>query len=109
MYKYFKRLIDFLIALVAMLVIFTFVVAKINIVIDTIKNLLSGIDVDTKYIVVILKMLGITYVAEFTAAICVDAGYKSVASQVEIFAKLSLMIVGLPIVNALISLIGDSL
>ena len=40
---------------------------------------------------------------------CRDAGYQAVASQIEIFAKLSLLAVSLPVVTALINTIESSI
>ena len=98
-----------LMSIAVMLIIFGFAVARIQVVVDTINRLLVGIKIETRYVVIILKMLGITYVAEFSAAICRDAGFGAVASQIEIFAKISLLVTGIPIINALISMIGDTL
>ena len=98
-----------LMSIAVMLIIFGFAVARIQVVVDTINRLLVVINIETRYVVIILKMLGITYVAEFSAAICRDAGFGAVASQIEIFAKISLLVTGIPIINALISMIGDTL
>ena len=98
-----------LMSISVLLIIFGFAVARIQVVVDTINRLLVGINIETRYVVIILKMLGITYVAEFSAAICRDAGFGAVASQIEIFAKISLLVTGIPIINALISMIGDTL
>ena len=98
-----------LMSIAVMLIIFGFAVARIQVVVDTINRLLVGINIETRYVVIILKMLGITYVAEFSAAICRDARFGAVASQIEIFAKISLLVTGIPIINALISMIGDTL
>ena len=98
-----------LMSIAVMLIIFGFAVARIQVVVDTINRLLVGINIETRYVVIILKMLGITYVAEFSAAICRDAGLGAVSSQIEIFAKISLLVTGIPIINALISMIGDTL
>ena len=98
-----------LMSIAVMLIIFGFAVARIQVVVDTINRLLVGINIETRYVVIILKMLGIAYVAEFSAAICRDAGFGAVASQIEIFAKISLLVTGIPIINALISMIGDTL
>ena len=98
-----------LMSIAVMLIIFGFAVARIQVVVDAINRLLVGIKIETRYVVIILKMLGITYVAEFSAAICRDAGFGAVASQIEIFAKISLLVTGIPIINALISMIGDTL
>ena len=54
-------------------------------------------------------MTGITYVAEFAASLCRDAGHQAIASQIEIFAKLSLLAVSLPVVTALLDTISGSM
>ena len=57
------------------------------------------------YIQVLLKIIGITYISEFAAEICHDAGYSAIASQIGIFAKLSILAVSMPIVTALLDTI----
>lgn len=44
---------------------------------------------------VILKMVGITYIAEFASGICKDAGYQTIAGQIETFAKLTILALGM--------------
>ena len=50
----------------------------------------------------LFKAVGITCVCEFCASICKDAGYGAVAGQIEIFGKLSVLLMGLPILTAVI-------
>ncbi len=57
------------------------------------------------YVEVLIKMLGITYVAEFSAGICRDAGYQTVAAQIEIFAKITILALSMPILLALLKTI----
>ena len=52
------------------------------------------ITIDRAYIGTLLKMVGITYAAEFSSGICKDAGYQTVASQIEIFSKLTILALG---------------
>ena len=54
------------------------------------------------YLGFLFKAVGITYVCEFCASICKDAGYGAVAGQIEIFGKLSVLLMGLPILTAVI-------
>lgn len=59
-------------------------------------------DLDYAYVAILLKMLGITYVSELVSAICKDAGYQSVALQIEIFARLGIMVLCIPILMTLL-------
>ena len=54
------------------------------------------------YLTILLKIAGITYIAEFASGICRDAGYGAIGSQIEIFGKLSILAVSMPIVLALL-------
>ena len=69
------------------------------------KKVSQLIDLDTTYIATLLKMLGVTYVAEFSSGICKDAGYQTIASQIEIFSKLTILVLSLPILVALLKTI----
>lgn len=51
---------------------------------------------------ILLKVLGITYVCEFAAGICRDAGYGFLAGQMETLGKLCVTLSGLAILVALI-------
>ena len=57
----------------------------------------------------VLKMLGITYVGQFSAGICKDAGYSSIAGQIELFARLSVLAVSMPVLLALLETVHDFL
>lgn len=74
-------------------------------IIDTVKMLTGSIDLDNSYVTVLIKMLGITYVAEFSSGICKDAGFQTIASQIEIFSKISILVLSMPILVALIQTI----
>ena len=51
------------------------------------------------------KILGITYAAEFSSAICKDAGYQTIALQIEVFAKITILVLSLPVLSALLQTI----
>lgn len=61
------------------------------------------------YLTVLLKVIGITYICEFSADICKDAGYQTVAGQIEVLGKLSVMFAGLPVLFAVIEQIQSFL
>ncbi len=98
-----------IVSLVTAAVIFTYVTVKIETVIDSVNGFLGYVNIEGKYITILLKMTGITYVSEFAASMCKDAGHQAIASQIEIFAKLSLLAVSLPVVTALVETIESSI
>ena len=61
------------------------------------------------YISTLLKMMGVTYVAEFASGICKDSGYQTIAGQIEIFSKITILVLSMPILVALLKTIQDFL
>lgn len=57
------------------------------------------------YLGILFKIIGITYLSEFCAGLCRDAGYQSIASQVELFGKVTILLVGMPVVLSLVDTI----
>ena len=53
-------------------------------------------------------MVGITYAAEFAVNVCRDSGYGAIAGQIENFAKMSILVVSLPVLMAVIAAINGS-
>lgn len=87
------------------LFIFGYVVSQLQTMLGSlawIKNLFEG---SKDYLAILIKVIGITYLCEFTAAICKDAGYGTVADQIEVLGKLSVMFAGLPILLAVVEMI----
>lgn len=87
------------------ILIFMSLAGQLRTIIETVKMLLGTIDLENSYITVLIKMLGITYVAEFSSGICKDAGFQTIASQIEIFSKISILVLSMPILVALIQTI----
>ncbi len=71
---------------------------------ERLERLLSG---EMEYIALLTKMIGVTYISEFASSLCRDAGYSTVAGQIELVGKLSILTIGMPIVLALFELMAN--
>ena len=91
------------------LVIFFAIIGRLEVIIDALRTIANYINMDTAYIGTLIKMLGITYVAEFSAGICKDAGYQTIALQIEIFGKLAVLVLSMPVLMALVKTIKEFL
>lgn len=81
--------------------IFFYGVSKMETIFDAMRRVQEFIRINQVYLTTLIKMTGITYIAEFSSGICKDAGYGAIGSQIEIFGKLSILAVSMPIVLAL--------
>lgn len=91
------------------LLIFFSIFNYLEVIIETMGEVAASINLNHTYITTLLKMLGVTYVAEFASGICKDAGYQTIASQIEIFSKLTILVLSLPILVALLNTIQNFL
>ncbi len=89
------------------LVVFTFSLNGLRALLAGVKELEKYLSNSGEYLGFVLKAVGITYVCEFCASICKDAGYGAVAGQIEIFGKLSVLLMGIPVLTAVIGNINE--
>ena len=93
------------ISVVISIIIFSCILNRLKVFTQIFDTLKQYIHLNSVYLNTILKMIGITYIAEFAAGICKDTGYHTIASQIEIFAKLSILALSLPVLFALVQTI----
>ncbi|MCL2718274.1 MAG: stage III sporulation AC/AD family protein [Lachnospiraceae bacterium] len=93
---------SFYIAIAIGVVIFTLAATRLSEVLGSFAMLTKYIDNGNMYFGILFKVIGITYICEFSQAVCRDAGYLSLAGQIEIFGKISVLLVGMPILLTII-------
>ena len=89
------------------LVILGLVVGKISYLFQSLERLKQSLPIDGSYITTLLKMIGITYIGQFSAGICKDAGHQSTAAQIEMFCRLAILVQSVPILLALLETIQE--
>lgn len=97
------------VSLAVSLFLFLCMLSRLEIFVQTVKKIADYIKLDAGQMSILLKMAGVTYVAEFASGICKDAGYQNIAVQIEIFTKVTILAIGMPVLLALLELIGDFL
>lgn len=86
-----------------------FSVDKLKLVVEELGVLQSFFASYAGYFKLLLKIIGITYLAEFAVGLCKDAGANSIASQIELFGKLSILVLCMPILSALLETLDQFL
>lgn len=84
------------------MIIFAFAMDGLMVLLSRVRELESYLNGSSSYLTFLFKAVGITYVCEFCASICKDAGHGAIAGQIEIFGKLSVLLMGLPVLAAVI-------
>ena len=89
--------------------IFLGIVDNLEVLVKTVKEVSSIITIDLVYMETLIKMLGITYMAEFASGICKDAGYQAIAAQIEMFGKITILVLSMPILLTLLKTLQEFL
>ena len=69
--------------------------------------LVEELEQNSSFYKVLFKIMGITYMCEFASGICKDAGYSSIASQIEIVGKMLVLLSGIPVLISVIETIKN--
>ena len=100
---------SFYLTFAAGIAILFFSAGRLSDLLGSIREIQQYLPIENTYMDLLLKMVGITYVGQFSASICRDAGYASVAGQIELFARLSVLAISMPLLTALLESIHEFL
>ena len=82
--------------------IFWYMTEQLGSILEGLEMIQDTLPLNAGYIRTLIKIVGITYIAEFASDLCKDAGYQAVAGQIQMFGKLSVLAVSIPILTALL-------
>ena len=97
--------IAIIITLAASLLIFFMVLPILASAVGIIQNLGAHLDSSVAYVPLVLQVLGIAYIAELGAQVCIDAGESAIASKIEMAGKVLIMAVAAPILLDVLNMI----
>lgn len=69
------------------------------------QSITEQLEENKSFYKILFKIMGITYICEFSSGICKDAGYSSIATQIEIVGKMLVLLSGIPILISVIDTI----
>lgn len=108
-FKSIKPEYGIMISVVGCTFIFLYSLVRVKEIVEMVERLAGITSVSREYIKIILKITGVTFISEIASDIAKDCGYQAVANQVQIFGKLSVLVISFPVFKELISSIGKLL
>ncbi len=99
--------ISIMITIVSGVIIFMMIIPTLEEVLNSILDIVSILDIGIEHIGVILKIIGISYICEFSSQICIDAGENAIASKIELAGKILIMFISIPIITRLLGMITN--
>ena len=108
-FKNIKNEYGVLITIATCMVIFYYGISKLSDIVASLKAVTEYVSIDTVYIGVILKIIGITYISEFASDISKDCGYGTLGNQIKIFGKLAALSLCMPILSSIVKAVTSLL
>ena len=93
------------VGLVGTILIFMMLVSGLTQIVSSINGIVKQTGMATQLFASILKIVGIGYLCEIASSICQEAGAKAVADMVILGGKLIIMVLAIPIIQALVDVV----
>lgn len=97
-----KPMFALLISIAASILIFIMILPNISAVLDILKDMAGTIDTSIPYAAVLVKIIGVAYIAELGSQICADAGESAISSKIELAGKIIILTISSPIIFTLL-------
>ncbi len=97
-----RDVIAVLISLVTGTIIVIFVLDKIFSVFSFMQEISNKANIDTAYINIVFKIIGIAFVTSFGSEICKDAEASNIAHKIELSGKVMILVLAIPILMSLL-------
>ena len=85
--------------------IMLYAISKMSSVISVLNDLVSKSGVNTDFLLIIIKVIGIAYIVEFGKNVCIDAGQSSIATKLEMAGKVVIVVLTIPLISSLVNVL----
>ncbi|MCK9575008.1 MAG: SpoIIIAC/SpoIIIAD family protein [Clostridia bacterium] len=107
--KQIKPEIAVVLGIAGSLVILVMVINMLSDVFNVFNIIVDKTGVSKDLFTAILKIIGVGYITEFGANVCLDSGSANIADKVLLGGKIVIMVLALPIITSLIEIIESIL
>ena len=87
------------------ILIFALIATKLSGIIDVLKSIANKSSINSKFLVLLIKITGIAILTEFTVSLCKDSGESAIANKVDLGGKVIIMSMAIPIMSSLLETI----
>ena len=102
--KNYSKEFTFLINIVCTIIIFTLISKDLKGIVDRLTSISNEISVLLPYIKIMLKILGISMIAQLLSDLCRDNGENTLAIQTELSAKIIILVTALPLFTTIMDI-----
>lgn len=86
-------------------IILFLVMDKLSGIITLLTSLSSKLSYNNQFLMILMKITGITFLTEFATSICKDSGETAIANKVDLAGKVIIISMSIPIISSLLETI----
>jgi len=107
--KNYKPEFGVFVAIGCSVLILFFMVDSLKYAFSYLAGIYNRLDYGKGYFPIIIKVLAVAYITEFTAQLCRDSGETSIASKVELAGKIIIFCIAIPVFISVLNLVEELL
>lgn len=107
--KNYKPEFGIFVAMGCSILILYFLADSLKYAFSYISDIYGRLEYGKSYFPIIIKVLAVAYITEFTSQLCKDAGESSIASKVELAGKVIIFCVAIPVFISILNLVEELL
>lgn len=107
--KSFKPEFALYVVLATVIVIFLMALDKLTAVFQFLETVYDQMSYGKEFFPIIIKVLVVAYLADFTSQLCKDAGESAIGGKVELAGKIIIFYLSMPILFSILELINSIL
>lgn len=105
--KEYNKNIAIVLSIIAGALILIYSINELSNVISMLNILIENSGINSTFLLIILKVIGISYMIEFAKNVCEDAGESSIATKLEMAGKAIILSLSVPLIASLMNLLVD--
>lgn len=100
-----NKTVSLILIIFACIAVFLESVSYLTDIIDTLSGMVSGLKETSAYLKIMFKVLGIALITQIISDLCRDCGESALAGQTEVAAKIFIVALILPLLQAVVKVI----
>ena len=97
------------IILATVIILFLSIIDKLLEAFRFLEGIYDNVTYGRSFFPVIIKVLAVAYITDFTAQLCRDSGENAIGSKVELAGKVMIFYLAMPVLSAILELISSLL
>lgn len=100
-----NKTVSLILIIFACIAVFLESVSYLTDIVDTLSGMVSGLEETSAYLKIMFKVLGIALITQIISDLCRDCGESALAGQTEVAAKIFIVALILPLLQAVVKVI----